>query len=614
MNKTQGFRQMTPGAHVVEGGVYYHVWAPTRKRVEVEITGIGGPRSLTLSRDAQGYYSAIDPQGRAGDRYRYRLDGKGPFPDPASRWQPEGVHGPSQVIDPKTYVWADGDWKRPRFRDLVLYEIHIGTFTRDGTFRSTIASLPYLRDLGINAIQIMPVADFPGDRNWGYDGVSLFAPARCYGHPDDLRALVDAAHAHGLAVIQDVVYNHFGPDGNYLSQFSPHYFTRKHKTPWGDALNVDDDDSEAVRAFFIANAVMWMNEFHMDGLRLDATHAIIDDSPRHILQAIGEVVAKRGGYVIAEDERNWSLICAPRPEGFGLDAVYADDFCHTVQLAIGDDRFKADFNGSVEELADEIEHGWHYRGQKSHFTRRPRGGEGKSLPPSCFLYCISNHDQVGNRACGERPNQLTSPEAYRAASTLLLLSPYTPELFMGQEWAASTPFIYFTDHHDELGRLVSEGRRKEFSHHSAFNDPEVEVPDPQAATVFEKSKLLWNELEDRPHLSVLTLYRDCIALRHAQCVFRPDRRDGWRVANLGVVAIRYHDQNGDWLLLADLHGDHRVRLLEQPFCELSGREKWRVILSSNEVKYGGQGSLSFEERRQSVTFTRPEVLLLKSRL
>ncbi|MGC3989986.1 MAG: alpha-amylase family glycosyl hydrolase, partial [Chthoniobacteraceae bacterium] len=265
MNRTQGFRQSTPGTHVVEEGVHYQVWAPKRKKVEAEITGAAGPRTLVLTRDAQGFYSGIDRQGRAGDRYRYRLDGSGPFPDPASRWQPEGVHGPSQVIDPRSYAWNDGDWQRPRFRDLVLYEIHIGTFTREGTFRSTMNSLPYLRDLGINAIQIMPVADFPGERNWGYDGVNLFAPARCYGHPDDLRALVDAAHQQGIAVIQDVVYNHFGPDGNYLSQFSPHYFTRKHKTPWGDALNVDDQGSEAVRAFFIANAAMWMNEFHMDG-------------------------------------------------------------------------------------------------------------------------------------------------------------------------------------------------------------------------------------------------------------------------------------------------------------------------------------------------------------
>ncbi len=480
------------GAEIVEGGVRYRIWAPDKGRVEVEVENADSHKHeiVPLLLDASGFFEGIHHGGGAGDTYKFRLGGSNTFPDPSSRWQPEGVHGKSMVIDPQKYEWKDAEWQRPRFRDLVLYELHIGTFTPVGTFLSAIEKLPYLVDLGVNAIEIMPVADFPGNRNWGYDGVSLFAPARCYGRPDDMRALVDAAHALGIAVILDVVYNHLGPDGNYIAAYSPFYFTKKHKTPWGDALNFDDEQSGPVRSFFVSNAIYWLEEFHIDGLRLDATHAMQDDSPRHILQEIADAVHARGCYGFAEDERNFATLTEHKPKGFGLDAAYADDFCHTVQVALGDLRFGEDFTGAPDELADELQHGWHYRGKVSAHTGAPRGTECDHLPPERFLFCISNHDQSGNHAFGERLNHLCSPEEYRVASALLLLAPYTPQLFMGQEWGASTPFLYFTDHKEELGRQVCEGRRKEFERYADFSDPEKvkRIPDPQGTAALLKNR------------------------------------------------------------------------------------------------------------------------------
>ncbi|MDI1312413.1 malto-oligosyltrehalose trehalohydrolase, partial [Prosthecobacter sp.] len=451
-----GARKLRPqGAEIIPDGVRYRIWAPERRHVEARIIPSEGgtARTLILAMDADGYHAGVDTQGVAGDRYQYMVDGAGPFPDPASRSQPDGVHGVSSVVDPHAYAWQDSGWKCPPLRDLVLYEIHIGTFTPEGTFLAVIGKLPYLSDLGINALQIMPVADFPGARNWGYDGVSLFAPARCYGTPDDLRALVDAAHEQGIAVVQDVVYNHLGADGNYLGVYSRFYFNDEVHTPWGASLNYDGHQHPAVREYFLSNVAYWLDEFHFDGLRLDATHAILDASSRHLLAEIADAAHERGAFVIAEDERNLAAVIAT--DGHGMDAVYADDFCHSIQVALGDNSYREDFTGSATELADELWHGWHYRGQVSQHLGVARGGAGDHLSPEKFALCISNHDQVGNRAFGERLHQLTTPAAYRAASALLLLAPATPMLFMGQEWGAETPFQYFTNHNDELGRLVT---------------------------------------------------------------------------------------------------------------------------------------------------------------
>lgn len=596
------------GAELVEGGVRYRVWAPEKQHVEARIspaTG-GDARTLALAPEAGGFHGAVDPLGCAGDRYRYVLDGAGPFPDPASRAQPDGVHGASLVVDPRAYRWSDGSWKCPPLRDLVPYEIHVGTFTPEGTFRGVIGKLPYLREMGINAIQIMPVADFPGGRNWGYDGVALYAPARCYGSPDDLRALVDAAHAHGLAAILDVVYNHFGPDGNYLGAYSRFYFNEARHTPWGASLNLDAEHSGAVREFFTSNAACWIDEFHFDGLRLDATHAILDESERHLLAQLADTAHQRGAFVIAEDERNLATLIAP--DGHGIDAVYADDFCHTVQVALGDPSYREDFDGSAAELADELRHGWHYRGQMSKHHGAQRGSKCGELPPERFAFCISNHDQVGNRAFGGRLHQLTSPEAYRAASALLLLAPYTPMLFMGQEWGASTPFLYFTEHNDELGRLVTEGRREEFARFPEFRDPKIArtIPDPQSAETFTRSRLDWSEISREPHASLLALHRECLRLRASAPAFRPASRDGWEVADIGAVTLRLRGAECQWLLVA--------HLASAPFTHQLFAASWQCVLSTNETRFGGSGPRSFDSEQRVVTFDGPELLVLRSPL
>ena len=515
----------------------YRVWAPGAKRVEAVLFSADGKtvaRTLELAALDDGFFQAVDPEGRAGDLYKFRLDaeeGK-TFPDPLSRFQPQGVHGPSQVVPSGAYAWQHED-TRPRLAldDLVIYELHIGTFTPEGTFLAAIAKLEYLKELGVTAIELMPLADFPGRWNWGYDGVMLYAPARAYGQPDDLRALVDAAHAHGLAVMLDAVYNHLGPDGNYLGAYTKNYFNPAHHTPWGDALNFDGDHHGPVREFFLGNVVYWMEEFHFDGFRLDAVHAILDDSGRHILANIASAVQDRGGFVFAEDERNAAFLATPQAEGgTGLDGLWADDFHHSVRVAVTGERdaYLKDFTGSVEELADTLAHGWHYRGQISPNHGQPRGTECAQLPTHAFCYCISNHDQVGNRAFGERLDVACSREAYRAASALLCLAPYVPLIFQGQEWAASTPFLYFTDHNAELGRLVTEGRRKEFKGFAAFSDPEAvkRIPDPQAESTFNASKLDWDEIGEGIHAQTRTLYREALRLRREEAALLDNGANG----------------------------------------------------------------------------------------
>jgi maltooligosyltrehalose trehalohydrolase len=602
-----GARSLRPqGAELIPEGVHYRIWAPEKQHLEVLIHPSHGAteRTLLLVADADGFHAGVDVLGRAGDRYQYLVEGAGPFPDPASRSQPDGVHGPSLVVDPAAYTWQDSAWRCPPMRDLVFYEVHIGTFTPAGTFSAAIDQLPHLQDLGINALQIMPVADFPGLRGWGYDGVSLFAPARCYGTPDDLRALVDAAHAHGIAVVLDVVYNHLGPDGNYLGVYSRFYFNDEVHTPWGAALNYDGRQHAAVRHYFLSNVAFWIDEFHFDGLRLDATHAILDASARHLLAEIADVAHERGAFVIAEDERNLATVIAT--DGHGVDAVYADDFCHTIQVALGDLSYRDDFTGTAAELSDELWHGWHYRGQLSKNLGAPRGSVSEHLSPEKFAWCISNHDQVGNRAFGERLHQLTTPDAYRAASALLLLAPATPMLFMGQEWGASTPFQYFTNHNDELGRLVTEGRRREFSRFPEFRDPEITrtIPDPQCHETFMRSKLDWSELALPPHQQLLALYRTCLRLRASDPALRPSSRAGWEVPALGTPALRYLGGNGEWLVLAHFSST--------PLTITLPPARWQCILSTSSLPFGGSGISGFDPVAGTVTFTHPELIVLQS--
>ncbi len=521
------------------GGADFRVWASERHSVEVTIYRDSHLSAVhPLARDEQGYWSGYVPGPGAGTRYMYRLDGETDRPDPASRYQPEGVHGPSMVVDP-TFEWTDRGWSGVPRERLIVYELHVGTATPAGTFDALIERLADLHDLGVTAIELLPVADFPGNRNWGYDGVDLYAPARAYGGGEGLKRLVNAAHAHGLAVILDVVYNHLGPAGNYLRDFSPQYFTELHQTPWGAALNFDGPGSEAVRAFFIDNALYWAHEYHVDGLRLDATHAIIDDSALHLLVELVQRVHAfldpgRHFVFIAEDERNESRLArAVAAGGYGLDAVWADDFHHSVRVTLTGENegYYRDYTGGAAEIAMTLQAGWLYQGQPAPQTGRPRGTPVIDLPPDAFVHCIQNHDQVGNRAMGERLNHDVPLAAYRAASALLLLSPYTPMLFMGQEWAASSPFLFFTDHDPELGKLVTKGRREEFKHFTAFSG--AQVPNPQARETFEQCKLDWEERSMQPHAGVLRLYHDLLELRRALYPYPEDLRRSFRARPAG---------------------------------------------------------------------------------
>jgi maltooligosyltrehalose trehalohydrolase len=502
-------------------GTTFRVWAPAARTLAVDIEDGNLAGRHPLARGDDGYFAASIEGVAPGTRYRYRVNGRDPLPDPASRYQPDGVHGASMVIDPRRYAWSDTAWRGMPLDELVIYELHVGTFTEDGTFDAAAERLARVRDLGVTAVEVMPVADFPGRRNWGYDGVALFAPARCYGSPDSFRRFVDRGHALGLAVLLDVVYNHLGPDGAYLTQFSPDYFTSRYTSPWGAAVNLDGPKSQHVRGFFIENALHWLHEYHLDGLRLDATHALHDQGETHFLAELSgrlHDAVDRHVHVIAEDDRNLAQMVTPvKNGGWGLDAVWADDFHHEMRRALaGDaDGYYADYSGSTADIAATIRQGWFYTGQYSRCLRAPRGTRPAGIAPQRCIVCLQNHDQIGNRAFGDRLHHRISPAAYRAASALLLLLPETPLLFMGQEWAASSPFLYFTDHHAELGRLVTQGRRREFCSFAAFSNPELlqTIPDPQADATFDSSHVKWSEADTEPHASMVRLYAALLATR-----------------------------------------------------------------------------------------------------
>jgi maltooligosyltrehalose trehalohydrolase len=614
------------GAWPEAGGVRFRVWAPERRTVALVLEVPGKePTAPALERDRDGYWSALVPGLPAGALYRYRLDGEGPFPDPASRFQPEGVHGPSRVVDPSRFAWQATGWTGISLEDLVVYELHVGTFSPEGTFEGAASRLEHLRDLGVTAVELMPLGDFPGRRNWGYDGVSLFAPARCYGGPDDLRRLVDRAHELGLAVLVDVVYNHLGPDGAYLGLFSRGYFSERHETPWGAAVNLDGPACEHVRAFFFENALHWLHEYRFDGLRLDATHAIHDDSPRHFLAELQARVRaslpRRRVLVIAEDSRNLAHMVQPEQAGgWGLDAVWADDFHHQLRRCLaGDaDGYYRDYTGSIPDLATTVRDGWFFQGQHSSYLGKPRGTDPTREPPRRYVVCLQNHDQVGNRALGERLHHQVEPAAWRAASALLLLVPETPLLFMGQEWAASTPFLYFTDHHDELGRLVTEGRREEFKGFAAFSDPAARerIPDPQAEATFARSRLDWSETGKEPHAAAERLYRELLALRKEE---RPSgvERGALDVAALdeATLAVRLGPRvSRQLLLVVRLAGADEVRVFPSALA-LSEGAAWRERLSTEDPAFATDSRpirVDVERTSIVIAFARPGALVLTS--
>src|SRR3954454_21063088 len=519
------------GAVPADQGAKFSVWAPHAARVDVVFQKDGFTVTRPLVRLDDGTFTGWQPDLLPGARYRFRVDGGAPMPDPASRWQPDGVHGASAYVDPNEFVWTDAEWHGLRREELAIYELHVGTFTPEGTFAGVEAQLGYLAALGVTAIELMPVAECAGARNWGYDGVDLFAPSHHYGTPDDLRRLVNAAHMHGLAVLLDVVYTHLGPDGAYLPSYSRYYFSADHTSQWGAAVNLDGEHSEHVRGFFIENALHWIHEYHIDGLRLDATHALVDAGSPHFLSELRARVraeAMRPVVLLAEDERNLATLIQAPPRGYGLDAVWADVFHHQVRVALTGERdgYFGDFSGTAQELAATIRQGWFYTGQRTPRTGLPRGSDPSGLAASQFVVCVQNHDQVGNRAFGDRLHHAIGLDAYRAVSALLLLAPEIPLLFMGQEWAASTPFLYFTDHEPTLGRLVTEGGRQEVAAFPAFSDPvtRLQIPDPQDPSTFGLSRLQWDEREAMPHAGVERLYRRLLDLRRRDPAWRDDGR------------------------------------------------------------------------------------------
>jgi len=553
-------------------GHRFKVWAPKAKTLGVTIENTIHPMQQT----AGGWWQADVEGAHAGTDYAFVIDGSKPaVPDPRSASQPQGVHGPSRVLDQASFQWTDAQWQAAPLPSAIIYELHIGTFTPEGTFDAAQQHLAYLKDLGVTHVELMPVNAFPGNHGWGYDGVDLFAPHAPYGGSEALKRLINACHEHGLAVLLDVVYNHLGPSGNYLGKFAP-YFTHLHNTPWGDAVNLEDAGSHEVRRFFCDNALMWLRDYHFDGLRLDAVHAYMDRSAIHFMEQLSKEVraleAETGHryVVIAESDLNDPrLVTTPEAGGYGMDAQWSDDFHHALVTVLTGDRsgYYSDF-GTIADLAKSLRSVFVYDGIYAPHRDRIHGRPVEGLPAWRFLGYAQDHDQVGNRAKGERLNHLTSESRAKIAAALVFTAPFVPMLFQGEEWAASAPFQYFTDHEDkELGRLVSEGRKKEFA---AFGWTPDEIPDPQDKQTFLRSKLNWQEVSEPAHAQMLDWYKQLIALRksHPQLTngsleetnveysetekwLLLHRGDLQIVVNLGSKELKHEVKNAQMLLASD---------------------------------------------------------------
>jgi maltooligosyltrehalose trehalohydrolase len=589
---------MPIGAELIDGGTHFRVWAPEAKTVSVVFED-AKLAAIAMRPEEHGYFTATAPGVLAGTRYRYRI-GTENFPDPASRFQPEGPHGPSEVVDPSRFRWTDTTWPGVTREGLVIYEMHIGTFTPEGTWKAAAAQLAELAKIGVSMVEIMPVADFPGKFGWGYDGVNFFAPTRLYGSPDDMRAFVDKAHAVGIAVILDVVYNHFGPDGNYLKSFAKSYFSEKYKNEWGEALNYDDADSAPVRELMIANAGSWLDEFHLDGLRLDATQQIFDDSKEHLLLAISrrvrEAAGRRETYLVAENEtQEAKLVRTAGNGGYELDALWNDDFHHsaTVALTGKSPAYYSDYHGTPQEFISALKWGYLYQGQWYSWQKKRRGAPSLDLEPGNFVTFLQNHDQVANSGRGLPICELTSPGRLRALTALLLLGPGTPMLFQGQEFASRKPFLYFADHNPELAALVKKGRHEFLKQ---FPDLATEpmqklLHDPADPTTFTQCRL---DFEDRRRNAALyDLHRDLMNLRRDDAVFKNPRRrgvDGAVLAEDAFVLRFFGDGGDDRLLLVNLGHDRTLIPAPEPLLVAPEGREWSLLWSSDDVRYGGCGT------------------------
>jgi maltooligosyltrehalose trehalohydrolase len=591
-------RRLPVGAEIRDDGVHFRVWAPRRRVLDVIVDG----RTVPLEPEPDGYFSAHVPGVGAGARYRLQLEGGSVLPDPASRYQPEGPHGPSQVVDPSRYRWTDDAWRGVSIEGQVLYEMHVGTFTPEGTWRSATEALERLRGV-CSVIEMMPIADFAGGFGWGYDGVDFFAPTRAYGTPDDLRAFVDRAHGLGFGVILDVVYNHAGPDGNYLAEFSDSYFSDRHKTDWGQAINYDGPGSRGVREFFLANAAYWIDEYHFDGLRLDATDAIHDESTPHLLEEIGQRVrdAARGRstIVVAENEPQDARLVRPSKDGgYGLDGVWNDDMHHAAYVALTGkaEAYFSDFGGSPQELVSAAKHGYLFQGQVYSWQKRRRGSPTRGVEPWRFVNYLESHDQVANTGSGRRLHECAHPGRMRALTALLLLGPGTPMLFQGQEFASTAPFLFFAQHDDpQLKAAVARGRAEFLRQFPSVGAAESErTDDPADPTTFSRCKLGPSRRPDE----WLALHRDLFQLRRDDPTIRAQGRHGIDGTVLGQRAfvLRFFgpSQDSDRLLVVNLGPDLKLPSAAEPLLAPTNGRAWRALWSSEAPRYGGEGVIPLD--------------------
>lgn len=592
-------RRYPIGAELRPEGVHFRVWAPDRSSICVVFSE---ERRHFLEAEDRGYFSGLVKNIGPGSLYRLQLDGKEAVSDPASRFQPDGPHGPSAVVDPRAFAWTDREWKGPELDTLVIYELHIGTFTAEGTWTAAARELPELAAIGITCLEVMPLGDFAGEFGWGYDGVNLFAPTRLYGTPDDFRRFVDQAHTHGIAVLLDVVYNHLGPDGNYLKRFASAYFTDRHQTDWGEALNFDGKDSGPVREYFLSNAAYWIDEFHLDGLRLDATQNINDSSPAetHIFTEI--VRHARGAapgrriIIVAENEPQHAELCLPIEQGGnGIDALWNDDFHHSAMVALSGHReaYYTDYLGTPQEFISAAKYGYLYQGQWYSWQSQRRGHSATELPLTAFINFLQNHDQVANSGTGARAHQLASPGKYRALTAWQLLMPGIPMLFQGQEFAASTPFLFFADHKPDLAAAVQAGRAEFLSQFRSLQDEpaQAQLAAPHDPQTFLRSKL---DLSERTtHITEYQLTKDLLKLRQSDRAFHARHRsqvDG-AVLNEQAFVLRYfsEEQFADRLVIVNLGTDLHLPIVPEPLLAPPANSKWKLALSTEEPQYGGRG-------------------------
>jgi maltooligosyltrehalose trehalohydrolase len=595
-------RNFPIGAEILPDGVHFRVWAPANKKVEVVILGEGEKHAVLaaaeLSPEKGGYFSGFCKEAEVGSLYRFRLEGGESYPDPASRFQPAGPHGPSRVVDPRSFQWTDKGWRGLPLEGQVIYEIHLGTFTREGTWQAAMEQFPALLDLGVTVIEVMPVADFPGKFGWGYDGVNHFAPTRLYGEPDDFRLFIDRAHSVGLGVMLDVVYNHFGPEGNYLEQFSHDYYSPE-ESGWGRAINFDAKNCGPVREFFATNACYWIEEYHLDGLRFDSTHSILDDSLPHILGEITDRARQasngRDIILVAENEaQDGRCLRLTQRGGFGMDGVWNDDFHHTAHVALTGyhDAYYSEYYGSPQELISCAKWGYLYQGQRYFWQEKRRGSPTIGITPSRFINYTQNHDQVGNSAWGIRLHNLTNPGALRGMTALLLLAPQTPMLFQGQEFAATTPFQYFADLSEEISDSVHVGRIEYLKQFTNIDNPEIidTLDKPYDQSTFEQSRL---DLSERTRNSkVYALYRDLIKLRREDPVFSKAHRCHIEGAVLGVTSflLRYFLGEEQRLILFNLGRELHLAPAPEPMLAPPEGCHWETLWSSERIEYGGSGT------------------------